>query len=366
MVRTTLREKRDTDKERLLDSINRPGKQITVIVGLSKNAGKTTLLNWLLEHTAFSRKGVITTGRDGEDIDVLEKIDKPQVRVPASSLFTVRASEIHRKSPYLQILEKLPYKAGGENIWLVKTENALNVEIVGPPSVAEQIETAGRILSYGAEHIFVDGSLDRKAIGSSPDVNSLIICGSPAYGDLPSLKREFRKLEDLTLIRELREKYSTSLTEELLKDDNINLALCSGAELDKVELVSLPYETLLGHEKNVSNYVAKRGKEATFLYIPTSVTERVFHAGLKGLLQEFGDLELVIKHPFHLQLEEQTLNWLRSSDRLLALKKLDIAGFTINSYAIDGKHIDCEFFRKSIREEFMIPVVDVMEIGSQT
>ncbi len=361
MIPTSLKDQRDTDKDRLLQEIGSGDKRITVIVGLSKNAGKTTFLNWLLEQTKFLHKGIITTGRDGEEIDVLEKIKKPKVIIPPGSIFTVRASEIAKKSSFLHILEKLPYKAGGQNIWLVKTDINLKSEIVGPPSVFEQIETARKILSYGVEHIFIDGSLDRKAIGSAQDVDSLIITGSPTYGNLARLKRGFKKLHDLTKIRDLVDFYPAKLKRMLLSDDFIKLGFVNNRDNTDIEFSNLPFKTILGHEKDVINILRGKKKETIQLYIPTSITEKSFLL-LKSLIQELGNLKIIIKHPFHLQLEDQSNRWLRHKNVLLTLKKMDIAGFVINSYAINGNHLDCEQFRSAIRDDFALPVIDVMEV----
>ena len=362
MIQTNLRDQRGTDKERLLEAISGKGKRISVIVGLSKNAGKTTFLNWLLENTPFAKKGVITTGRDGEDFDVLERIKKPKVNIPSAAIFTVRASEISKKSGFLEVLEKLPYKAGGQNIWLVRTDNGLESEIIGPPSVFEQIETARKILTYGADHIFIDGSLDRKAIGSAPDVDSLIVSGSPTYGNLARLKRGFKRLHDLTKIREFGELYSPQLKQLMLQDENIKLYFLTRDSSELVKELTLPFKTLLGHEKEIVNILRGTGRDPILLYIPASITEKTLLL-LKSMIQETGNLRIVIKHPFHLQLDDQSNRWLRHKNILLTLKKIDIAGFVINSYAVNGNHLDCEQFRNAIRDDFPLPVVDVMEIG---
>jgi len=362
LIQTSLKDQRDTDKARLLKAIGSKGKKITVIVGLSKNAGKTTFLNWLLEQTTFSQKGVITTGRDGEDLDVLEKVKKPKVKIPQAAIFTARASEVSKKSGFLHVLEKLPFKAGGQDIWLVKSDTSLETEIVGPPSVSEQIETARKILSYGVEHIFIDGSLDRKAISSAWDVDSLIVTGSPMYGNLARLKRGFKRLHDLTKIKGFHEVFPENLRMQLLQDEHIKVGTFKNKTRAEIELTTLAFKTLLGHEKEIAGIIRVKGKELSFLYIPTSITEKSFLL-LKSLIQELDNLQIVVKHPFHLQLEDQSSSWLRHKNVLLTLKKMDIAGMVINSYAVNGNHLDCEHFRSAIRTDFALPVIDVMEIG---
>lgn len=381
MIRVNQQDRSVSDKERLLNTIGESGKRITVIVGLSKNAGKTTFLNWLLEHCKFTAKGVITTGLDGEDIDLLENVRKPKVCIPPGTIFTVRASEMQRLSGFLEVLEKSAYRAGGENIWLVRNDTGLEAEIVGPPSVAEQIETAGRILSHGAEHIFIDGSLDRKAIGASPLVDSLVITGSPVYGPLPALKKGYKGLYDLAKIEGASGQISSGVLEVLNEEDYIRILfgplkkglsdpqespLRDGRSValhaSSSEWIRLPFKTLLGHEKEMLSLLRSKGKEPSLIFIPGSLTERSFQL-LKGPIQEFPGLKIILKHPFHVKVADSSFRWLRQKNILLVLKRMEIAGLIVNSYAVNGNHIDCEHFRRSIRDEFSLPVVDVMEVS---
>ncbi|MBN2830448.1 MAG: hypothetical protein JXR56_09030, partial [Candidatus Cloacimonetes bacterium] len=54
---------------------------VVAITGLSKNAGKTSLLNWLIRSFPDYRYGITTTGRDGEEKDLVFGTDKPKVKV---------------------------------------------------------------------------------------------------------------------------------------------------------------------------------------------------------------------------------------------------------------------------------------------
>lgn len=361
MIQTNHREPREADKESLLRIIGATGNKTTVIVGLSKNAGKTTFLNWLLEKAHYHRKGVITTGRDGEATDLIDNIKKPKVRIPPSSIFSVRPSEINKHPSFLKVLEKLPFKAGGQSLWLVKAEEGLETEIVGPPSVSEQIAVAKRILRHGAEHVFIDGSLDRKAIGSSSEVDSLVICGSAVSGSLAILHSEFRRYYDLTLLEAPGNNWQPELIEQIVSDPRLKLIYRPEQEEKEHDISYLECSTLLGHEKEIVSYLQKNKKEACLLYVPTSLAEKSFRI-LKSYLDKPHHLRIMIKHPFHLQLERSSFDFLMKNNSLITLRQLHIAGFIINSFALNGNHLDSELFRESLRKEFEIPVVDVMEV----
>ena len=57
------------------------------IVGMCKNAGKTTMLNWLLEQGRLQGVlGLTSIGRDGESTDVVTGTEKPGIFVREGTL----------------------------------------------------------------------------------------------------------------------------------------------------------------------------------------------------------------------------------------------------------------------------------------
>ena len=64
----------------LLRELSKEYKTIS-IVGMAKNAGKTTALNFLIEEAMDEgvRLGITSTGRDGESTDLVTETEKPRV-----------------------------------------------------------------------------------------------------------------------------------------------------------------------------------------------------------------------------------------------------------------------------------------------
>ncbi len=74
----------EKNKIRIKEDFRTTQASITALIGLSKNAGKTSFLNWLSAHLEITQAGIITTGRDGEDFDLVSKQKKPKVFIPAT------------------------------------------------------------------------------------------------------------------------------------------------------------------------------------------------------------------------------------------------------------------------------------------
>lgn len=320
---------------------------LVAVIGISKNAGKTTLLNWLLENAEHSLLGVITTGRDGEDIDLVTNESKPKVHLPVDTIFSTFAEEIERHAAHLEVLEKLPHKAGGRTLWLARTKRPLQVEIVGPASVESQISLAKKILSFGAKQVFIDGSLDRKAISLQEKVDALVLVISPAIGKEKEILNEVIKLHELSKI---------PLAKDKCKSDYISYRTENG------KWNETKYQSLLGQEKEIIQSFDLYA-EMKVIYLPCTLTDKGFPI-MKSFLQKY-EGELIIRHPYLLQISLANLNWLMNNCNTKTVYPFNLKAIAVNSYASNEKHIASDILRSKIRNSIgEIPVIDVKEIIS--
>lgn len=327
-------------KQLFLQNLFAGEKKITVIIGISKNAGKTTLLNWILKHISSAAVGVLTTGRDGESKDIVDGHLKPRAYLPQNSYFTTFASILRQYSACLEVIERLPYKSVGKELWLCRALRDLKLEIVGPPTVTQQIAIAQKMISYGAEHVFVDGSLDRKSIARSPDIDSLLIAVSPEFGNRQEILSELTKFHNLSKIPKIEL--------DITNRDCLCYADDNGTHSTKVKSV-------MGEQLRLDKYLLSR-----WLYLPGAITDAMF-TSFYSFVQAYRG-KIIMRHPFHLYLEDEKLHTLIKTAKIYCLNPLNIDGIAVNSYSVSGMHLDCNQLRKDIRKSFDIPVVDVTEV----
>jgi len=332
----------NTAKEKLISALLNSNSGISVIIGLSKNAGKTSFLNWIINNMPENSYGVITTGRDGEENDLVTGLKKPKVMLPANTIYSTWDGEISKQSPLIEILTKLPMKAVSKDLWLIKTKAAIEAEVVGPASVADQIRLAKVILSYGAKHVFIDGSLDRKAVAGAEDIDSVIISASPVSGKTDEIIEELDHLRLLSIIPKNEEKCLP--------------------ETCCYRLNGIFFETdlkrIYGNESEIVTILAKK---PDFVYLPGALTDRSYDK-LNNSLESFYGV-ICLKNPLHLKLNKKNLRQLIKKN-LCVSHTFSIQGISLNSYAVDGNHLDSESLRTRVRKEFPdIPVIDVRETG---
>jgi hypothetical protein len=163
----------------LLNSIG--GVKTLSIVGMCKNAGKTTVLNWLLGQSHGRVLGLTSIGRDGESTDVVTGTEKPGIYVPEGTLIATAKDMLALSD----VTQEIVYTTGiptplGEVV-LVRARSAGNVQLAGP-SITSQLKTVSDLFfSLGAKQAIIDGALGRKSLGARAVAEGVILCTGASY-----------------------------------------------------------------------------------------------------------------------------------------------------------------------------------------
>ena len=92
----------------LYDIIAGSGSRSLAVVGLVKNAGKTTVVNALMANCDH-RFGLTSLGLDGERTDHLTGLAKPSIAPPAGTLVATTQGSLERSRYSMEALEELPF-----------------------------------------------------------------------------------------------------------------------------------------------------------------------------------------------------------------------------------------------------------------
>ena len=155
-----------------------PARRIAVI-GLVKNAGKTTVVNALMANVA-QRFGLTSLGLDGERTDHLTGLAKPRIVPPPGTFVATTTGSLDRSHYHLDSVEEMPFRTAlGRVVIGIAGEQGEAVEVSGPTTLRQVRATADRLLALGAERVLVDGAINR--LGSaSPRVSDGLIMATGA------------------------------------------------------------------------------------------------------------------------------------------------------------------------------------------
>lgn len=159
---------------------------VTAIVGMTKNVGKTVTLNHLIR--MFEQSGVITglvsAGYDGESFDRLNLKSKPRIYVPKNSLVATAKACFEAAEADLELIEQSSYSTPLGSVCLGRVRRAGNVELAGPASASGLKDLSNAMLALGAEHVLVDGAINRLASASPAVAGGIILTSGAALSSM--------------------------------------------------------------------------------------------------------------------------------------------------------------------------------------
>ena len=163
------------------------------MVGMCKNAGKTTILNAVLssyEEIDTLRFGLLSIGLDGEKQDRATNGAKPEIHVRENTLF-ITPSRMWRESDVSkELLEILPSGGALGSLLLVRSRSDGKIQLSGPSSRAALQETIQHLQRNGADKILIDGSIHRRVLGYSEQGDILLCTALSCFQDPNSALRE--------------------------------------------------------------------------------------------------------------------------------------------------------------------------------
>ncbi len=296
----------------LLDMSWLKGRVVSVI-GLTKNAGKTTCLNALLseiyEDGRLAAPAITSVGRDGESTDVVTGTHKPGIFLRAGTLVATAEQLLAYGDFTREFLLSTDVSTPLGEVFVLRALSGGAVQL-GGPSMTEQLKALNRdFFALGADCVLIDGAAGRRSLGAASVADGAVLCTGA------SLDRSMEKVaEETAFIAGLM---GLPLWEGDLGAEVIE---CPGAVTDSV------LEELLRQGR------ALAGKTV----LADDPSKLLFSAPNYGKLGRLG-----------------ARMCLREKPKLLAV--------AVNPVSARGWRFDAESFRRTVASRVDVPVVNVME-----
>lgn len=153
------------------------------IIGMGKNAGKTTVLNRLISLHGGKQPplGLTSIGRDGEATDVVTGTPKPGIWVQAGTLVATAADMLRLGDVTKEILQTTGIHTPLGEVVLFRALSDGYVQLAGP-SMGEQMQVVVAMLrGHGAGTVLVDGAISRKSLAAPAITEATILCSGASY-----------------------------------------------------------------------------------------------------------------------------------------------------------------------------------------
>ena len=322
------------------------------IVGMAKNAGKTTAMNVLIEEAIDDGifLGVTSIGRDGESQDLVTGTEKPRIYLDQDTIVTVPTQLYEKADAGLEILRKTRFSTPMGDLLICRVADSGYVQIAGTPAAMDTKRVCQEMFEYGCSIILIDGAIDRKSI-ASPETSDAIILSTGAV-----LSRSMKRVVDETAhvvnlysIPELEECEARRIIEENNFDDKIMIVDKNGG-CRKLDLA-----TGLGSSRYIDDAI---DEDTEYVYIPGAFTNSVIS---EINLMKLRRVKFVLKDPTKIFLSAMDWGlWRKKGFRVNVLKNIEIAAITVNPWAPGGYSFDSEALVSAMQEALpAIPVIDV-------
>ena len=245
------------------------------IVGICKNAGKTTVLNKLISEceAAGISTALCSVGRDGERNDVITNKEKPGIIVEAGTMFATTTGLLKYCGAATEHLLSMGIGTPIGEVVVLRARERGFVQISGPSTNARLPALIDFFRSQGAEKVLIDGAVSRKASVSPSVAGCSILCAGADYDpDISKVVADTAHIAVLLCTPGLRDRKTA---EAIICTGRRDIALIDGednaAVYDKAGVLTKAVRIQEEH-----------WEKAVFAYIPGAVTDRVCGAVLRN------------------------------------------------------------------------------------
>lgn len=364
------------DRILIKDKTNRV--KVISLIGLAKNAGKTVAFNQLVSELAHAgyQLGLISFGRDGEEIDAVTNKDKPRISIPSGAYFVTAENVKADLDSEFQLIKstEILTTLGRVNIYKNVSFFSKEIELAGVNRISN-LEKIKEYLAEKIEYLIVDGALDRKS-SALPGLSDRTILATGAVlapnidGVIDKTALAVRKL----LLPQVQSERERKLYQNLINARLFNNKKLPGGWLIELEgltsennleikkLIELKADSSLGIARELDEKLEKisLGRQTSkTLMLSGALTE-----SLGRKLSEDAKLrnfKVVIQDGTRVFLKKRYLGLLkRNQVDIQVLKEIELAAITVNPHNPEGRDLDSEKLREELVKLFPeIPVYDV-------
>jgi len=340
---------------RLIQTIKQNNYETVSIIGLAKNAGKTVTLNYLIEEAENLniKTGITSTGRDGENTDLVTQTKKPAIMVTEGMYAATAKKTLMLSNARTEILETTGISTAMGEVIIVRVRQKGNIHIAGPVSAKDMKYVAGRLKHYGAEVVFIDGAIDRKAV-SSPVITDACVIATGAV-----LSRDMKKVLEKTA--HAVECYSLPGTDVHVK--NIVRKINKTCIISEDGNILVPdIKTSITGGRKISELID--GK-TSHIFIKGALTSALLKE-LWGNIYLRG-INLIIEDGTKIFTDINVWNEMRRKGlKVEALDTINVLAVTLNPVSPEGYFFDSEVLKENMKKTLPgINIVDVVSGGDE-
>ncbi|MFA7560550.1 MAG: hypothetical protein WCY80_00440 [Candidatus Izemoplasmatales bacterium] len=318
--------------------------KVISIVGNTKNAGKTTVLNYYLEK--FDKPiGLSSIGLDGEEIDQVNFLEKPRIFVDKGYFIATASETLKYFTCKYQIARTTGIFTSIGEVIIVEVTSPGKALIAGPAKVIEMAKIIELLNNEPVEKIIIDGAFSRQIFSRLSQATILVI-GANYSNDMNAVVNNARlNIKQLNL---------NVITDDRLVGQN---NICLIDEMNQLE--RLDYSTVIG---NVDAFFKLDFSRVKYVYFPRSITNQF----VERLIKERHNVsfDIILDSPTYLQLSDKNLeNLFKLKLKIFVTNPINLAAVFYNPFSPRGYEFSNIEFKECLEKALKQKVYNVLKDG---
>lgn len=310
-----------------------------------KNAGKTTVLNALIDSFPKLVLAISSIGMDGEPFDNVTRLPKPRIQVRPGFLVATTEKCLAASDSEYELLYHSGIRTPLGEVLIVRILTTGFCLVAGPSSVSDMEMIVGKLKAFGAEKVFVDGAFSRQSSARLSEAVILVV-GANRSQLVDTVVQDAKENIARLLIPGAGERYAF-----LNKQESAVLIEKSGT------VVVIPEKSVITDSASILDRLTT---DTEYLYLPNAVTAGFVRALMKH--KTAPDVKIIMKSPInYLDDDPFALGKLAYAGRLFTLHKINLVAVCYNPYSPQGYRFDNQEFRSKLKKISDLPLYNVLE-----
>ncbi|HBT48488.1 MAG: hypothetical protein XD49_1668 [Caldanaerobacter subterraneus] len=322
------------------------------IIGMAKNVGKTTVLNYLISKArGIYTLGLTSIGRDGEEYDQVSFFPKPRIYVEESTLIATAKEALFRSDITKEIVGTTGIYTPMGEIIVARALSDGYVDLAGPSITKDLKRISEFLISIGADKVFIDGALNRKT-QASPAVSeaTILSTGAVLSPDMEKTIDETVFTVKLLTVQKESDREIIVKASKILENSNLGF-IYEGGEYKTVEvLTAIDASKEIVENLNGAKYVVIRGV----------ITDKLI-SDVMTFTDKYKGVVFLAEDATKLFIEEETfVKFQKAGGIFRVVFPINLICVTVNPISPTGYRYNGKEFLNRLREKLDLPVFDVM------
>lgn len=333
------------------------------IVGMAKNTGKTTCLNYVLKRLEEENCKVAVTsiGVDGEERDVLYDTLKPRIFLKKGNYFITSEKHFEERELQAKILAISNKTTALGRLITAQVEKEGKILLSGPSDSAWLHSCIESMSNFDVDLTLVDGALSRMSLASPAITDAMILCtGAACSIQLEQLIKKVKYLCDLIALPQANENL---------------FRICESVQ-EGVWALTEKTHTINDFNSSKNEILAEKIINSLFLDIPfiAELLEKHNNFYVSGALtdnflkmlsaeEKVSDIKITVRDFSKIFVEPATFKrFIRRGGEIQVLQQAKLLAICTNPTSPESYNYEPEILRSNIQNELNIPVYDIMQV----